>query len=163
LKRVRRVWIDIRFAPIAIGLLIVAATPLPAPISETAETPAPLSEQSQKAKRSKPRSTTERDAAKAKAAPSATPRTSGAARNLNGPAPEYPAEAAAQGLSGSGKYTLHFDQSTGTVTEVTVLQSAGSPLLDDAAIKGFRQWREDPNCAKEVTMTMTFSRTKAPP
>jgi hypothetical protein len=28
--------------------------------------------------------------------------------------------------------------------------------LDNAAVAAFRQWHEDPQCAKEVTMTMTF-------
>jgi TonB family protein len=83
------------------------------------------------------------------------------ARNLSGPSPQYPPEAAAQQLSGKGQYLLHFDQATGNCVDVTVVQSAGSPILDQASITAFRQWHEDPNCAKEVTMSMTFTKQGA--
>jgi hypothetical protein len=41
--------------------------------------------------------------------------------------------------------------------DVTVVQSAGgSEILDEAAKNYFRQWHEDPNCAREVSMSMSF-------
>jgi TonB family protein len=142
-----------------VGLLLESsAHRLPAPISEA---PAPEASAKPRVKHSKPKVRNEDGSAQTKVSASQLSKTrpSGTAKNLTGPAPEYPAEAARQKLSGQGVYLLRFDQSTGTVIDVTVVQSAGSPLLDQASITAFRQWHEDPNCAKEATMTMTFVRT----
>jgi len=139
-------------------VLLLAIHRLPAPISEIEEKPTPVPQESAKpkAKHSKPKEKNEDGSSKAKSESESTPRPSGKARNLDGPKPIFPPEAAALHLSGTGKYLLQFDQSTGLVIDVTVSQSAGSPLLDNAAIAAFHQWHEDPRCAKEVTMTMTF-------
>jgi len=134
---------------------------LPAPLHELDEkpTPAPEASAKPKVKHSKPK--TEDDSKKSEAR--FTPRPSRKARNLDGPKPIYPPEAAGQHLSGTGKYLLTFDQATGKVIDVTVSQSCGSPILDNAAVVAFRQWHEDPQCAKEVTMTMTFGAAPAAP
>ena len=139
-------------------LLLFSVNRLPAPVHELDE-PTPTREESAKPKKhSKSRNEDDSKQSEAKS----TPRPSGKAKNLDGPKPVYPAEAAGQHLSGTGKYVLQFDQATGKVVDVTVGQSAGSPILDNAAIVAFRQWHEDPQCAKEVTMTMTFGATPAP-
>jgi TonB family protein len=132
--------------------LLLTTHRLPAPISEENPTPAPEQSAKPKVKHSKPRS--EDDSKKSEA--KSTPRPSGKAKNLDGPKPVYPPEAAGLHLTGTGKYLLTFDQTTGKVIDVTVNQSCGSPVLDNAAVAAFRQWHEDPQCAKEVTMTMTF-------
>jgi TonB family protein len=136
--------------------LLLTTHRLPAPISEENPTPAPEQSAKPKVKHSKPKEKSEGDSGKAKPESESTPRPSGKARNLDGPKPIFPPEAAGSHLSGTGKYLLQFDQNTGLVIDVTVSQSAGSPLLDNSAITAFRQWHEDPHCAKEVTMTMTF-------
>jgi TonB family protein len=138
--------------------LLLTTYRLPAPISEIEEkpTPAPQESAKSKVKHSKPKEKSEGDSGKAKSESQSTPRPSGVARNLDGPKPIFPPEAAGLHLSGTGKYLLQFDQNTGLVIDVTVSQSAGSPILDNSAIAAFRQWHEDPHCAKEVTMTMTF-------
>ena len=156
----------LRFALVLL-MLLATAKRLPAPISEVDEkaTPAPEESAKPKVKHSiKPKANNEDNdasdksrARKSEQSASSTPRPSGKAKNLAGPSPQVPAETGKQHLTGKGTYLLHFDQTTGTVTDVTVVQSTGSPLLDDAAIAAFRQWHEDPNCAKEVTMTMTFA------
>ena len=134
-------------------MLLSAAHRVPAPVHEIEEKAAATSEESAKPKKhSKPKN--EDDSKKSEA--KSTPRPSGKAKNLDGPKPVLPPEAASLRLSGTGKYLLVFDQATGKVVDVTVSQSAGSPLLDNAAVAAFRQWHEDPQCAKEVTMTMTF-------
>jgi TonB family protein len=144
----------------SIGLSLVAflltTHRLPAPVHELDEkaTPAPAESAKPKAKHSKPKS--EDDSRKTKSEAKSSPRPSGKAKNLDGPKPVYPPEAASLHLSGTGKYTLQFDQATGKVIDVIVSQSCGSPVLDNAAVAAFRQWHEDPQCAKEVTMTMTF-------
>ena len=140
------------------ALLLITAQRLPAPISEIEEKPKPTPQESAKpkVKHSKPKEKDEEGSTKAKSESQSTPRPSGVARNLDGPKPIFPPEAAGLHLSGTGKYLLQFDQNTGLVTDVTVSESAGSPLLDNSAITAFRQWHEDPHCAKEVTMTMRF-------
>lgn len=144
-------------------LLVASAHRLPAPISEVQEkaTPAPTESAKPKVKHSKSKTKDEDGSTRTKPEPRSTPRPSGVARNLDGPKPVLPPETAGLHLSGTGKYLLQFDQNTGTVTDVTVTQSAGSPLLDNCAVTAFRQWHEDPHCAKEVTMTMTFSAPSA--
>ncbi|HEX7517887.1 MAG TPA: TonB family protein [Chthoniobacterales bacterium] len=139
-------------------VLVLSAHRLPAPISEA---PAPEVSAKPIAKHSKQKVKNEEGSTQAKVSKSQSSgtRPSGTAKNLTGPAPDYPPEAARQKLSGRGVYLLHFNQSTGTVIDVTVVESAGSPLLDQASITAFRQWHEDPNCAKEATLTMTFTRT----
>jgi TonB family protein len=126
---------------------------LPAPVHELDEKTSSTAQESAKPKKHS-KSKNEGDSKQSET--KSTPRPSGKARNLDGPKPVYPPEAAGQHLSGTGKYLLQFDQTTGKVIDVTVSQSAGSPILDNAAITAFRQWHEDPQCAKEVTMTMTF-------
>jgi TonB family protein len=124
--------------------------------AESSEEAKPAESAKPKVKHSKVKEKSEGDFGKAKPESESIPRPSGKARNLDGPKPIFPPEAAGSHLSGTGKYLLQFDQNTGLVTNVVVSQSAGSPLLDNSAITAFRQWHEDPHCAKEVTMTMTF-------
>jgi TonB family protein len=140
----------VRFLTVLV--LFMTTHHLPAPVHELDEKTTSEESAKPKVKHSKPK--TESDSKKSEA--KSTPRPSGKAKNLDGPKPIYPPEAAGQHVSGSGKYLLVFDQTTGKVIDVTVSQSCGSPLLDNAAIEAFRQWHEDPQCAKEVTMTMTF-------
>jgi TonB family protein len=171
----RNRWIDMNSAlrlVLVPLMLLTTSQRLPAPISEVDEkaTPAPEESAKPKARHSIKAKTNDEEneasdksrARKSEQSPSSTPRPSGKAKNLTGPSPQVPAEAVKQHLTGKGTYLLHFDQTTGTVTDVTVVQSAGSPLLDEAAITAFRQWHEDPNCAKEVTMTITFAAAAAP-
>jgi TonB family protein len=164
----RNRWIEVNSAPrfiLVLLMLLATSQRLPAPISEVEEKPTPAPGKSAKVKHSpKPKANDEESEAadksharKSEQSGSSTTRPSGKARNLSGPSPQYPAEAARKQLTGSGVYLLHFDQATGNVTDVTVVQSTGSPLLDQASITAFRQWHEDPNCAKEVTMTMSFT------
>lgn len=76
---------------------------------------------------------------------------------MSGPRPESPPEARAQRLSGQGIFLLHFDKPTGKLVDVTVSQSTGSAILDQAAIATLRQWHATPGCPREVPMTITYS------
>jgi len=82
--------------------------------------------------------------------------SSAAGGSMNGPRPKYSQAARDAHLSGTGTYLLHFDTSTGDVTDVTVTQSSGSAVLDQAAIDAFRQWHAQPNGKKEFPLTITF-------
>src|SRR5260370_3550687 len=127
--------------------LLLTIHRLPAPISEENPTPAPEQSAKPKVKHSKPKEKSEGDSGKAKSESESTPRPSGKARNLDGPKPIFPPEAAGLHLSGTGKYLLQFDQDTGLVTDVVVSQSAGSPLLDNSSIAAFRQRHESSHCS----------------
>jgi TonB family protein len=81
--------------------------------------------------------------------------------SMTGPRPDYSAEARKLHLTGRGTFVLHFDPSTGNVTDVTVSQSTGSTILDQSAITTFRQWHATPNGPKEVPMTISFGQTGA--
>lgn len=82
--------------------------------------------------------------------------SSAAGGSMNGPRPKYAQAARDAHLSGTGTYLLHFDTSTGDVTNVTVTQSSGSAVLDQAAIDAFRQWHAQPNGKKEFPLTISF-------
>jgi TonB family protein len=61
-------------------------------------------------------------------------------RVLYKPAPEYPAKAREQHLSGRGLFALRILPG-GAVARVDTLNSIGHRSLDAAAIAAFRQWR----------------------
>ena len=82
--------------------------------------------------------------------------SSAAGGSMNGPRPKYSQAARDAHLSGTGTYLLHFDTSTGNVTDVTVTQSTGSAVLDQAALDAFRQWHAQPNGKKEFPLTISF-------
>jgi TonB family protein len=77
--------------------------------------------------------------------------------SMSGPRPDSPPEARAKHLSGRGIFLLHFDKPTGNIISVTVSQSTGSAILDQAALATLRQWHATPNCPREVPMTITYS------
>jgi TonB family protein len=77
--------------------------------------------------------------------------------SMSGPRPESPPEARAKHLSGQGVFLLHFDKPTGNIIDVTVRQSTGWAILDQAAIATLRQWHATPGCPREVPMTITYS------
>jgi TonB family protein len=79
--------------------------------------------------------------------------------SMTGPKPQIPDEARSEHLSGQGVYLLHFDKPTGNLLDVTVTQSTGSPVLDQAALATLRLWHATPGCPREVPMTITFSVT----
>jgi len=79
--------------------------------------------------------------------------------SMSGPKPELPPEARGQHLTGRGVYLMHFDKPTGNLIDVTVSQSTGSTVLDQAAIATLRQWHATPGCPREVPFTVTYSVT----
>ena len=53
----------------------------------------------------------------------------------------YPTAALNDGLEGHGVCLIHFDTVTGKAQEVTITQSSGEDILDQAAVRVFRAWR----------------------
>jgi len=72
-------------------------------------------------------------------------------------APEYPPEARAQGLTGSGVFILHVDPGNGRVTSVEVGKSTGEKILDEASLKKFANLRFKPNTVSRVKIPVTFT------
>ena len=71
--------------------------------------------------------------------------------------PEYPAEAQAQRLTGSGVFVLHVDSNTGLVRSVEVKQSTGHKILDDASVSAFSNLRFKAGGVSRVKIPVTFT------
>jgi TonB family protein len=70
---------------------------------------------------------------------------------------QYPSEARSKGIGGSGAFVLHIDPKDGNVRSVTVAHSTGSPILDNAAKAGMRQWRFRPGPSEvHVPISVSF-------
>jgi len=80
---------------------------------------------------------------------------------LYAPRPQYPYEARSRHITGSGVITMHVDPGSGNVTSAEVSSSIGSPILDNAAVSAFRQWRFRPGTASTVRAPITFTLTGA--
>ena len=80
---------------------------------------------------------------------------------LYAPRPQYPYEARSRHVTGSGVIVMHVDSASGNVTSASVSKSIGSPILDNAAVSAFRQWRFRPGTASSVTAPITFTMTGA--
>jgi len=71
--------------------------------------------------------------------------------------PDYPAEAQAQRLTGSGVFVLQIEPRSGSVKSVRVEKSTGHKMLDDASITAFSNLRFKPNHVRRVTIPVTFT------
>lgn len=73
------------------------------------------------------------------------------------PKPEYPFEARAKHITGSGVYLLTFHDD-GSVENVQVAQSTGSEILDSSVLRAFQRWRAKPNPPSlQAKIPVTFS------
>jgi TonB family protein len=80
---------------------------------------------------------------------------------VTAPRPEYPYEARRQKITGSGIVVVSVDPLNGTVTDVSMWQSTGSPVLDNAKVAAFRRWRFKPGSVSRVKSPITFTMTGA--
>jgi TonB family protein len=80
-----------------------------------------------------------------------------AALAVYAPRPNYPYEARAHHLQGSGIVILKVDPATGNVTNAEMAASTGIPMLDDAAISTFRRWRFITGAVNKARIPITFS------
>ena len=80
---------------------------------------------------------------------------------INSPRPPYPYEARSKRITGSGVITATVDPASGNVTDASVTQSTGSPILDEAAVSAFRRWRFRPGSVSKVRIPITFTLTGA--
>jgi len=75
---------------------------------------------------------------------------------ITAPLPDYPYEAKRRNLTGSGTCVMTVDTATGTVTNATMFQSTGSPLLDKLTIQAFKSWRFKPGTVSEVRVPISY-------
>jgi protein TonB len=75
------------------------------------------------------------------------------------PRPQYPYEARSRHVMGSGVCVVDVDSGSGNVTSATMAQSIGNPILDNAAVSAFRQWRFRPGTVSKVRIPITFTMT----
>jgi TonB family protein len=80
---------------------------------------------------------------------------------LSAPRLEYPYEARRQKITGSGTVILAVDPVSGNVTGAVMETSTGSPVLDNAAITGFRRWRFKSGTVSRVRLPITYTLTGA--
>jgi TonB family protein len=74
-----------------------------------------------------------------------------AAKSLQyGPKPDYPLEARALHLTGSGIFVIRVHVKTGRVAEVRVARSTGHAMLDSAGVRAFSQWRFKPGALQPI-------------
>jgi len=79
---------------------------------------------------------------------------------INAPRPAYPYEARAHRITGSGVCVVTVDPASGAVTDATMAQSTGNPILDNSAVSAFRNWRFRPGIAfSKVRIPITYTLT----
>ncbi len=71
--------------------------------------------------------------------------------------PEYPREAHDRGLTGKGLVIVKIDPRTGYVTSASMLKSTGQEILDNAALRAFRQWRFKPRTVTTLEIPVQFT------
>jgi TonB family protein len=72
------------------------------------------------------------------------------------PLPDYTYEMKRRNLSGNGVCMVTVDPATGTVTNATMFQSTGNPLLDRITIKTFKSWRFKPGTVSRVRVPISY-------
>jgi TonB family protein len=75
---------------------------------------------------------------------------------ITAPLPDYPYEAKRRNLTGSGTCVVTVDTATGTVTNATMFQSTGNPLLDKLTIQTFKSWRFKPGTVSQVRVPISY-------
>ena len=75
---------------------------------------------------------------------------------MTAPLPDYTYEMKRRNLTGSGTCVVTVDTSTGTVTNATMFQSTGSPLLDKLTLQTFKSWRFKPGTVSEVRVPISY-------
>jgi len=72
------------------------------------------------------------------------------------PLPEYTYEMKRRNLRGNGVCVVTVDPATGTVTNATMFQSTGSPLLDKLTTQTFKSWRFKPGTLSQVRIPISY-------
>ena len=76
---------------------------------------------------------------------------------INAPRPAYPYEARRHHITGSGVALLDVNPGNGSVLAARIVQSTGSPMLDNSALSAFSRWRFRVGSPSQVRITFTFT------
>jgi periplasmic protein TonB len=77
------------------------------------------------------------------------------------PHPQYPYEARSRPITGRGVCVVEINAGSGSVRSASMASSSGNPILDNAALSAFRQWRFKPRSVSKVRIPITFTTTGA--
>jgi TonB family protein len=66
------------------------------------------------------------------------------------PQPQYPLEARARHITGTGTFLLHIPIRTGVVRTVDVQHTTASAMLDSVAVIALKQWRFKPDALPSI-------------
>jgi len=77
------------------------------------------------------------------------------------PRPQYPYEARSRRITGWGVCVVEINAGSGSVRSASMASSSGNPILDNAALSAFRQWRFKPGSVSKVRIPITFTTTGA--
>ena len=72
------------------------------------------------------------------------------------PHPEYPQQARSRRIAGSGVCVVSVDPASGSVTQASMAQSTGSPLLDKSVLSTVRTWKFKPRTVSKVRIPVEF-------
>ena len=75
---------------------------------------------------------------------------------ITAPLPDYTYEMKRRNLAGSGVCLVTVDSATGTVTDATMFQSTGSPLLDKITTQTFKSWRFKPGTVSQLRVPISY-------
>ena len=73
------------------------------------------------------------------------------------PRPEYPQEARSHRIAGSGVCVVSVHPASGRVTNASMAQSTGSPLLDKSVLSTVRTWKFKPRTVSKVSIPVEFT------
>lgn len=77
------------------------------------------------------------------------------------PRPQYPYQTRSRHITGRGVCVVEVDPGSGSVTSASMASSIGNPILDNAALSAFRQWRFKRGSVSKVRIPITFTTTGA--
>lgn len=75
---------------------------------------------------------------------------------ITAPLPDYTYEMKRRNLTGNGVCVVTVDPVTGTVTNATMFQSTGSPLLDKITTETFKSWRFKQGTVSQVRIPISY-------
>ena len=75
---------------------------------------------------------------------------------ITAPLPDYTYEMKRRSLSGNGVCVVTVDSATGAVTNASMFQSTGSPLLDKITIQTFKSWRFKPGTVSQIRIPISY-------
>jgi TonB family protein len=75
---------------------------------------------------------------------------------ISAPLPAFTYQVKRRNLTGSGICVVTVDTATGTVTDATMFQSTGSPLLDKLTTQTFKSWRFKPGTVSQVRVPISY-------